>query len=130
MSKPRQYIPLQVGLSIKDRARLADVAVQTKRTKTSVAREAIRWYLEHYERLKTEERDSKLTQALKEMTNRLCGMLARQGTEIGTLYELKWQSMPDEEFLAALNKTKERLRQRLTKDEQALAAKHKKVLET
>jgi hypothetical protein len=97
-------------------------------SQADLARQALRWYMDNYERLQDDKRETVLAQTLDKMTNRICGMLARVDTKIGTLYELKWQEVPQEAFLAAVSKTKDNLRKTLVKDEQALAAKYKKVM--
>lgn len=137
MPKPRKYTPLNVNLSADDHRRLAEMAKELSadhpRTKTDVAREAIRWYLDHYEKIKEDNRQAELTKALNSMTNRICGMLARQGAEIGTLYELAWQNHVDNKiesrFTAAANTVKANMRKRLTEDERRLAETMKKVVE-
>lgn len=138
MPKPRKYTPLNVNLSTDDHHRLAEMAKEIssdqERTKTEVAREAIRWYLDHYEKIKEDKRQSEITQALNAMTNRICGMLARQGAEIGTLYELAWQNHVDNKieprFTGAANTVKANMRKRLTEDERKIAESMKKVVES
>ncbi len=138
MPKPRKYTPLNVNLSSDDHQRLAEMAKELskdqERTKTEVAREAIRWYLEHYDKIKEDKRQSEITQALNAMTNRICGMLARQGAEVGTLYELAWQNHVDnkieQRFTGAANAVKANMRKRLTDDERKIAESMKKVVES
>ena len=138
MPKPRKYTPLNVNLSSDDHRRLAEMAKELstdqERTKTEVAREAIRWYLDHYEKIKEDKRQSEITQALNAMTNRICGMLARQGAEIGTLYELAWLNHKDNRieprFTGAANTVKANMRKRLTDDERRIAESMKKVVES
>lgn len=138
MPKPRKYTPLNVNLSSDDHRRLAEMAKELSgehpRTKTDVAREAIRWYMEHYDKIKEDKRQSEITQALNAMTNRICGMLARQGAEIGTLYELAWENHQENKiegrFTAAANRVKSNMRKRLTDDERKIAESMKKVVES
>ena len=69
---------------------------------------------------------------IREMTNRVCGMLARQGGIVGTLYELTWMSLPNEEakrqFQAANSTAKQKMRTRLDKDEKDLAERLRAVV--
>jgi len=138
MGTARKYTPLNVNLSTEDHRRLADIvkelSIEHERTKTDVAREAIRWYLDHYEKIKEDKRQSEVTQALNAMTNRICGMLARQGAEVGTLYELAWQNHVDnkieQRFTGAANTVKANMRKRLTDDERKIAESMKKVVES
>lgn len=111
-----------------------ELSTEHERTKTELAREAIRWYLDHYDKIKEDKRQSEITQALNAMTNRICGMLARQGAEIGTLYELAWQGHVENKiearFTAAANQVKSNMRKRLTEDERKIAESMKKVVES
>lgn len=138
MPRTKTYTSLSVALSSDDQRRLGEMAkelsIEHPRTKSELAREAIRWYLEHYDKIKEDKRQSEITQALNAMTNRICGMLARQGAEIGTLYELAWQNHVDNKieprFTAAANTVKTNMRKRLTDDERRIAESMKKVVES
>ena len=138
MPRTKTYTALSVALSSDDQRRLAEMAKELSakepRTKSDLAREAIRWYLDHYEKIKEDKQQSEITQALNAMTNRICGMLARQGAEIGTLYELAWLNHKDnkieDRFTAAANTVKANMRKRLTDDERRIAESMKKVVES
>ena len=91
----------------------------------------------HYLNLKEGERakprEAEIAKAIHEMANRVCAMLARQGTSIGTLYELTWRNLPDNEearqsFHTAVSAAKKRMRSQVDKDEAALAEKMKGVI--
>ena len=64
--------------------------------------------------------------------DRICGMLARQGAALGTLYELTWMSLPNEDareqFRAAVTTAKQKMRNRLEKDERDLAEQLKRAV--
>ncbi len=66
------------------------------------------------------------------MTNRICGMLARQGTAIGVLYDVAYAGLPDEEsreaFREILQRVKSRQRKHLDADEKSLVAKMKGIV--
>lgn len=143
MATKKQYQETSVGLNEKDRVRLAELSRLQGRTKTEVAREAIRWYMDNYEQIKSQSRESETAQAIRyatdqvvkailSATDRICGMLARQGAEVGTLYELTWRACgtPEakEQFTAAANTAKQRQRTRLDADEKAIAERTKKVV--
>jgi hypothetical protein len=60
-------------------------------------------------------------------------MLSRQGAAIGTLYELSWMALPDDEnarkaFEAASNIAKQKIRKRIELDEAELVERIKKVV--
>jgi len=134
MAKLKTYRNLYVGLTPRDQARLATLAESDGKTKTELAREAMTWYLEQRENEENAERDGVYAKAIKEMTNRICGMLARQGTALGVLYEVTWRSLPDEgsrsEFESIVNQVKAKQRKRLDVDEKALTAKMAAVVKS
>ncbi|NOJ26777.1 MAG: hypothetical protein DA330_02035 [Nitrososphaera sp.] len=120
---------VQTRLSENDHSRLQQLIGETGATQSDAVREAIRFYLDNYETLKTRQREDRVVAAINAMANRVCAMLNRQGTDIGTLYELTYQTMPDKDmFQACINKTKERLRNRQTADERRMAERMKAVM--
>ncbi len=134
MARKKTYQNLYVGLVDKDQSRLEALAKIDGKTKTELVREAVAWYLEQRENQQNVERDSVYARAIKEMTNRICGMLARQGTAIGVLYDLSWHSMEDEKsrraFDEIVKQVKSRNRKHLDADEKSLAAKMKGIATT
>lgn len=144
MAKRNQYQDISVGLNEKDRLRIAELAGLQGRTKTEVAREAIRWYMDNYENIKNQSRESETAQAIRYATDqlvkainngvdRICKMLSRQGAAIGTLYELSWMALPDDEnarkaFEAAATTAKQKIRRRTELDEAELVERQKKVI--
>ena len=122
MPRTTKSTPMQVRLSIEDQKRLTAMSKELGRPKSELGREAIRYYLDNYDRVESDKRESQLVQAINNMANRVCAMLNRQGTDIGTLYEIAYQTMPEKDFfVGCLNKTKERLRKRQTDDERKLS---------
>ena len=146
MPRKNQYQDISVGLNEKDRLKLAELAGLQSRTKTEIAREAIRFYLNNYENIKNQSRDHEIAEAIKYATNqllkaissgvdRICKMLARQGAAIGTLYELSWMALPDDDdarriFESAANKAKDKMRKPLELDEAEIAERNKKIVES
>lgn len=132
MARPKTYQNLYVGLVDKDQKRLDALAKKDGKTKTELAREALLWYLEQRENEQNLERDSAYARSINEMTNRICGMLARQGTALGVLYEVTWRSLPDDQskmaFEAIVSEVKGKQRKRLDEDEKILVEKMRKVV--
>lgn len=131
--KKRKFKPtVETKLAQADSNRVGDLAKAEGKTKSEVVREAVLWYLEHKEELANRKRESQIAEEIRGMTDRICGMLARQGTAIGTLYELTWMSLPNEEardqFTAAMTTAKQKTRKRLEKDERDMAEQFKKVV--
>ena len=145
MPSPRKFHQIYIGLVAEDRERLAKFAKAKKLTTTEVAREAIRWYLDNQEKIGVKTRDNETAQAIRYATDglvkainggvdRICKMLARQGRAIGTLYELSWMSLPDDEnarkaFEAAATRAKQRMARHVESDERELAESMKKVVD-
>lgn len=132
MARQKTYRNLYVGLTVSDLKRLDALAKIDGKTKTELAREALQWYLNRRENEQNADRDSVYARAIKEMTNRVCGMLARQGTAIGVLYDLAWHSLEDEKsrqfFDEILKEVKSKQRKRLDADEKSLAEKMKGIV--
>lgn len=124
---------VETRLAKEDFRRLEALAEAEGISKSQVLRDAALFYLENYEELKSKPRQSEIARAIAEMTNRICGMLARQGAAVGTLYELAWMGLPDDEearkaFQAAVNTSKQKMRNRLDKEEKEMAEKLKSVI--
>jgi len=138
------YHQIYVGLAAEDRERLTQKAKAKNLAPTEVAREAIRWYLDNHEQLGEKGKEAEVSQAIRYATDglikainsgvdRICKMLARQGRAIGTLYELSWMSLPDDEnarkaFEEAATKAKQRMARHVENDEREIAETMKKVV--
>ncbi|HIA53757.1 MAG TPA: hypothetical protein EYN91_16975 [Candidatus Melainabacteria bacterium] len=120
-------------LSAIDQERLSAICKLKRKTKSEIAREAIRWYLDYQEQGKATKSESELAKNVKNMTDRICGMLARQGAQTGTLFELAWQNHVEnkmqDRFISAANLVKGKMRKRLEDDEKAIAERMSKVVE-
>ena len=142
--KKRTYNPkVETRLARVDINRLDEAARQSGKTRSDFIRQGLLWYLDNLENLKEADRENKTAQAIRyasdqivkailSATDRICGMLARQGAEVGTLYELTWRAcgtpQAKEEFTAAANTAKQRQRNRLDADEKSIAERTKKVV--
>ena len=75
--------------------------------------------------------ETEISQTIKSMTDRICGMLARQGAQTGTLFELAWQHHVEngvqDRFIAATNLVKSKMRKRLEQDEKTISERMSKV---
>jgi hypothetical protein len=129
MPARKKYIPIQVALVSDDQKRLSDMAASRNLTKSEVAREAIRWYLNAYDKLKNEKQESIYVAELKKQVDRMIAFWMPIRVESGTLYHLTYEATPPDVFEAAVNATKQRLRKKLTEEEQKLAAGVKKAIE-
>ena len=102
--KKRTYNPkVETRLARADITRLDEAARQAGKTRSDFIRQGLLWYLDNLEALKETARENKTAQAIRyasdqivkallSATDRICGMLARQGAEVGTLYEVTWRA--------------------------------------
>jgi len=134
MRKSNNHYDLKVEtyLAATDHDRFTSLCKQKHKSKSAIARDALRWYIENHEEAKAIKREDEITKSIKNLTDRICGMLARQGAQTGTLFELTWQNHVEnkieERFIAATNRVKQRMRKRLEEDERILADRMKKIV--
>ncbi len=135
---------VETRLAIADMKRLDDAAKAAGKTRADFSRQALLWYLDNQEKLTVDDREAEVAQAIRYATDqhikatqqgvdRICKMLARQGAAIGTLYELSWMALPDDEnaraaFEAASNTAKQKMRKHVERDEADLATRTTKVI--
>ena len=147
MSEPqkRTFGPkVETRLASADLKRLDEQAQLNGKTRAEITRQALLWYLDNVESQKEVKRESELAEAIRYATdqlvkgqlsglNRVCGMLARQGAAIETLFELTRIGMEGnaegkEAFMAAVTTAKSNQRKRLDNDERILKDKLKTVV--
>ncbi len=133
-SKKRVFKPkLETKLRREDFRRVDDLAKLEGKTKSEVVREAVLWYLDHHDQLKNEPRDTAMAQAIDGMANRVCAMLARQGRQIGTVFELAYTNTsrtPEGKasFEAASTTANQKMARAVQKDERELVEAMKKAV--
>jgi hypothetical protein len=81
----RRYTSQQVGLAVSDRRALAQLAAQSGKKNSEIARDAIRWYLENHENLVETDRDHRLTRVIYNCTDRVCGLIMKCTNRICSL---------------------------------------------
>jgi len=127
-----------------DIKRLDDAAKNAGQTRSEFARQALLWYLDNLDNLENNKREAEVSQAMRYATDqhvkainsgveRMCKMLARQGRAIGTLYELAWMALPDDDnaraaFDDAVKIAKQKMAKHVELDEQEQSEKMKKVV--
>ncbi len=145
--EPKQTIKfsprVETRLASLDLKRLDEAAKAAGKTRADFSRQALLWYLDNLENLEHDKRETEIAQAIRYATDqiikainsgvdRICKMLARQGKAIGTLYELSYMALPDEEsrlaFVEAGNLAAQKMRKHVEKDEAELAAASKNVV--
>jgi hypothetical protein len=142
--------PLRVGPRVETRLVSTDIkrldvaAKEAGQSRSEFARQAILWYLDNLENLDNNKREAEVTQAIRYATDehvrainsgvdRMCKMLARQGRAVGTLYELAWMALPDDEnaraaFDDAVKIAKQKMAKHVELDEQEQSEKMKRVV--
>ncbi|MBX9725438.1 MAG: hypothetical protein K2X81_28835, partial [Candidatus Obscuribacterales bacterium] len=123
--KKRVYSPkVETRLARKDITRMDEAARIAGMSRSEFARKALLWFLDNQEKLTIDDRENETAKAMRYATDqhvkainngvdRICKMLSRQGAAIGTLYELSWMALPDDEnarkaFEAASNIAKQK----------------------
>jgi len=130
--KKRVFNPrVETKLARADFLRVDDLARLEKKTKAEVVREAVLWYLDNRERVKNEPKETAIAREIEGMTNRICAMLARQGRQIGTVYELTYNNMSRtaegrSAFDAAVNTAKQKHARSVQQDEREVIDEMKK----
>ena len=145
-----QKQPLRMGPRVETRLvsadikRLDEAAKNAGQTRSEFSRQAILWYLDSLDNLENDKREAEVSQAMRYATDqhvkainsgvdRMCKMLARQGRAIGTLYELAWMALPDDEnaraaFDDAVKIAKQKMAKHVELDEQEQSEKMKRVV--
>lgn len=90
----KQVTTIYTSLTAEDSHQFDAIVRMKGLTRTEVAREALRYYIAHQEELEEEQRDSKLERRLKKIEDRLAGIMARVGIDVGVIYTLMWRNMP------------------------------------
>ncbi len=147
MNESKQSLRLsprvETRLNQSDSNRLDEAAKAAGQSRSDFARQALLWFLNNQENLKHDERETEVAQAIRYATDqhvkairtgveRICKMMARQSTALGTLYEITWMSMPDEvgrkAFETAITAAKQKMRKHVEKDEAEIAAAMEKIV--
>jgi len=124
MPPKKKYQDARVGLTADDRSQLDTLAKSNKKTRAQVAREAIRWYLDHQEKLTNDSRESMLEKRMKRMEDRLAALMARTAIDIGMVYHLMYRHMDnksrDDVLSWAYDSAVKRLRKKLAGQDAAI----------
>lgn len=142
----KKYVDMTVGLNEADRRTISELARSLGKSKTEVARDGIRHYLDNYEVIKGQSKEAETARAIRYATDqivrainsgvdRICKMLARQGRAIGTLYELSYMALPDDDnaraaFDEAVKQAKMKMARHVEGDEREQAERMKNVVKT
>lgn len=110
---------IETELSTDEYDQFISLCNQRNSSKSALAREAIITYLNHIEETREKKWEREAAQNIRHTTDRICAMLSKQGTHMGTLMELSRQNHEEfnmeDRFNAALNFSKESLLSSLDK---------------
>lgn len=123
MPKQKRVNPKTIysSLTPEDFATFVELATRRKITHAELMREAVLFYLSYQEKLQSEEKDGRLEKRLRKMEDRLAGLLARTAIDVGVVYNMIWQNMPEERrekaFKTAYKQSVQRIKQKFSAEE-------------
>ncbi len=122
---------VETKLSEDDFVRFEQLCRLEDKTKTELAREAIRYYMDHRENALLTDRESAVEQRIKKMEDRIAKLIVKVGLDVGTLHQLFWSRSDedgrDELFTECYISAIRRLKNKLSSQEQELVDKAKNV---
>lgn len=78
---------LTTRLAEGDMVRFRELAIANKQTYSELLRDAVLFYMDHYDQAKRDEMESLYAQQLRSSTNRICGLMAKTGIEVHAIIE-------------------------------------------
>lgn len=132
-AKRRIFKPkLETKVRREEFQKVSALAAMEGKTKSEVVRDALLFYLAAKEDEAYRARESVLAQEMEGMANRICAMLARQGRQIGAVFELTYTNMSrttegKATFEAAVTTANQKMARSLQKDERDLVEAMKKA---
>lgn len=122
---------VETKLSEPDFIRFEQLCRLEDKTKTQLAREAIRFYMDHRDNQILDQRESAVELRIKKMEDRIAKLIVKVGLDVGTLHQLFWSRSDkdgrDELFTECYISAVKRLQNKLNKQEDELADKAKKI---
>lgn len=122
---------VETKLSEPDFVRFEQLCRLEDKTKTELAREAIRFYMDQKENQLLDERESALEQRIKKMEDRIAKLIIKVGLDVGTLHQLFWsrsdKDSRDELFTECYISAVQRLQNKLSNQEDELVSKAKNI---
>jgi hypothetical protein len=78
---------LTTRLAEPDLIRFRELTLSQKKSYSEVVRDALLFYMDHYDQAKRDELEGVYAQQLKASTNRICGLMAKTGIEVHAIIE-------------------------------------------
>jgi len=121
---------LATRLSEKDIIRFRELAISQKLTHAELLREAVLYYLDHYDQAKRSELESVYAQQRRADTNRICAMLAKLGIEVQTIIEFLKRTEGGEDMVQdCISVAAKRLDKGLEKEVEKVKAQYQKIMD-
>lgn len=118
-------------LSKSDYARFEQLCRSEDKTKVEVAREAIRFYLDQFDKEILDERETLLEKRIKKLEDRIAKLIVKVALDVGTLHQLFWsrtnKEIRDELFTQCHLSAVKRLQKKLSNQEKSVAEKAKTI---
>jgi hypothetical protein len=90
MPEAKRISPFQIRLSSDDQMRFEAACLKSKKSRTDVAREAIKFWLDHKDATEKAVQESQIEQRLSKMEDHMAGLLVKLGIDVNTLYFMLW----------------------------------------
>lgn len=121
---------LTTRLAEPDLIRFRELAMSQKLSYSELMREAVLYYLDHYEQAKKDELESVYSKQRKADTNRICGLMAKVGIEVHTIIEfLRRMEGGDELVRDCMSVASKRLDKGLEREAEKIKEQMKKVID-
>ncbi|MGH2507823.1 MAG: hypothetical protein ACRDHZ_10550 [Ktedonobacteraceae bacterium] len=104
--------PMEIRLTAADQLRFDNYCGSFGKTKTELAREAVRYWLEHQDKKIVDKRETMLEARMKKMEDRLASIVMRATIDVGVIYQAIYHNYGKEAekaFPAFYNHTVKRL---------------------
>lgn len=122
---------VETKLSEADFVRFEQLCRLEDKTKTELAREAIRFYMDQKENKILDERESAVEQRIKKMEDRIAKLIVKVGLDVGTLHQLFWSRSDkdgrDQLFTECYISAVQRLKNKLSNQEDELVKEAKNI---
>ncbi len=105
--------PMEIRLAPSDQLRFDHYAASLGKTKTEMAREAVRYWLDHQDKQINDDRESKLEARIRKMEDRLAAMIMRGTIDTGVLYQAIYYNFgadAEKAFMSFYNQSVKRLK--------------------
>lgn len=104
---------MEIRLAPSDQLRFDHYAASLGKTKTELAREAVRYWMDHQDKQINDDRESKLEKRMRKMEDRLAAMIMRSTIDTGVVYHAIYYNFgndAEKAFVSFYNQAVKRLK--------------------